>query len=29
MFFAQVKKEIKHGWGQEDVLIVVREVKIV
>jgi hypothetical protein len=29
MFFAQVKKEIKHGWGQEDVLIVVRAVKIV
>jgi hypothetical protein len=29
MFFAQVKKEIKHGWGQEDVLIVVRDVKIV
>ena len=29
MFFAQIKKEIKHGWGQEDVLIVVREVKIV
>ena len=29
MFFAQIKKEIKHGWGQEDVLIVVRDVKIV
>jgi len=29
MFFAQVKKELKHSWGQEDVLIVVRDVKTV
>ena len=29
MFFAQVKKELKQGWGQEDVLIVVRDVKTV
>jgi hypothetical protein len=29
MFFAQIKKELKQGWGQEDVLIVVREVKTV
>ena len=29
MFFAQLKKEIKQGFGQEDVLIVVRDVKTV
>jgi hypothetical protein len=29
MFFAQIKKEIKQGFGQEDVLIVVRDVKTV
>jgi hypothetical protein len=29
MFFAQVKKELKQTWGQEDVLIVVRDVKTV
>ena len=29
MFFAQIKKEIKQHWGQEDVLIVVRDVKVV
>jgi hypothetical protein len=29
LFFAQVKKELKKEWGQKDVLIVVREVKVV
>lgn len=29
LFFAQLKKEIKQGFGQEDVLIVVRDVKTV
>jgi hypothetical protein len=29
MFFAQLKKELKQNWGQEDVLIVVRDVKTV
>jgi hypothetical protein len=29
MLFAQIKKEIKQHWGQEDVLIVVRDVKVV
>ena len=29
MFFAQLKKEIKQSWAQEDVLIVAREVKTV
>lgn len=29
LFFAQVKKELKKEWGQQDVLIVVRDVKVV
>lgn len=29
MFFAQLKKEMKQTWAQEDVLIVVRDVKAV
>ena len=28
-FFAQVKKQLKREWGQQDVLIVVRDVKVV
>jgi len=28
-FFAQIKQELKKEWGQQDVLIVVRDVKVV